>query len=117
MEPTVSYISVLNNSIWRAEMAGVQADGKYDLIQGNEVSGTQQYPSRAGGIYSACTIGEGADADGFRFFGQHQVFRSNYAHDIYTALPTNPAPHPHCFQTSGSPPMRLDHTLITPNSC
>jgi len=57
MDPTVSYISVLNNSIWRAEMAGVLADGMYDLIQGNEVSGTQQYPSRAGGIYSGCTIG------------------------------------------------------------
>ena len=27
MEPTVSYISVINNRIWRAEMAGAQVDG------------------------------------------------------------------------------------------
>jgi len=117
MDPTVSYISVLNNSIWRAEMAGVLADGMYDLIQGNEVSGTQQYPSRAGGIYSGCTIGEGADADGFRFFGQHQVFRSNYAHDVYTALPTNPDPHTDCFQTWGSAAMQVDDILIERNIC
>ncbi len=44
MDPTVSHISVLNNRMWRAEMAGAQVDGTYELIQGNEVWGTQQYP-------------------------------------------------------------------------
>jgi hypothetical protein len=95
----------------------VQADGTYDLIQGNEVWGTQQYPSYVGGIYSGCTIGGGADADAFRFFGQHNTFRSNYAHDIYTSSPTNPNPHTDCFQTWGSTAMQVDNILIERNTC
>jgi hypothetical protein len=117
MDPTVSYISVLNNRIWQAEMAGAQVDGTYDLIQGNEVWGTQQEPVQAGGIYSGCVTPGGADADAFRFFGQHNVFQSNYAHDIYTELPTNPNPHTDCFQTWGSTAMEVDDILIEQNSC
>jgi Right handed beta helix region len=117
MESGVSQISVLNNRIWRAEMAGAQVDGTNDLIQGNEVWGTQQEPVRAGGIYSGCVTPDGADADGFRFFGQHNVFRSNYAHDIYTAPPTNPDPHTDCFQTWGSSAMKVDDIVIERNVC
>ncbi len=117
MESGVSHISVLNNRIWRAEMAGAQVNGTYDLIEGNEVSGTQQEPVRAGGIYSGCVTPSGADADAFRFFGQHNVFRSNYLHDIYTALPTNPDPHTDCFQTWGSAAMKVDDILIERNVC
>ena len=117
MEPGVSHISVLNNRIWRAEMAGAQVDGTDDLIQGNEVWGTQQEPVLAGGIYSGCVTPGGADADAFRFFGQRNVFRSNYLHDIYTALPTNPDPHTDCFQTWGSTAMKVDDILIERNIC
>jgi len=117
MDSTVSHISVLNNRLWRAEMAGVQVDGVYELVQGNEVWGTQQYPANAGGIYSGCTISGGADADAFRFFGQHNVFLSNYAHDIYTVLPANPNPHTDCFQTWGSSAMKVDDILIERNLC
>jgi len=117
MDPTVSYISVLNNRVWRAEMAGVFVDGLSDLIQGNEVWGTQQEPVQAGGIYSGCVTPVGADADAFRFFGQHHIFRSNYAHDIYTQLPTNPNPHTDCFQTWGSTAMTVDDILIEGNFC
>jgi hypothetical protein len=117
MDPSVSHISVLTNRMWRAEMAGAQVDGTYELIEGNEVWGTQQYPASAGGIYSGCTIGGGADADAFRFFGQHNVFRSNNAHDIYTVLPTNPNPHTDCFQTWGSTAMEVDDILIERNVC
>jgi hypothetical protein len=117
MDPTVSYISVLNNRIWQAEMAGAQVDGTNDLVQGNEVWGTQQYPSLAGGIYSVCATSGGADADAFRFFGQYNVFRSNNLHDIYTVLPTNPNPHTDCFQTWGSVAMKVDNILIERNLC
>ena len=117
MDPTVSHISVLNNRIWRAEMAGAQVDGTNDLIQGNEVWGTQQQPVLAGGIYSGCVTPGGADADGFRFFGQYNVFRSNYIHDIYTVSPTNPNPHTDCFQTWGSAAMKVDDILIERNFC
>jgi len=122
MEPGVSHIQVLNNRFWRAEMAGVQADGTYDLIQGNEVWETQQYAMNAGGIYAGCTIAGGADADAFRFFGQHNVFRSNYAHDIYHDMPgdphpTNPNPHTDCFQTWGSTAMTVSDILFERNLC
>jgi hypothetical protein len=122
MEPGVSHIQVLNNRFWRAEMAGVQADGMYDLIQGNEVWETQQYAMNAGGIYAGCTIAGGADADAFRFFGQHNVFRSNYAHDIYHDMsgdphPTNPNPHTDCFQTWGSTAMTVSDILFERNLC
>ena len=117
MEPGVSHIAVLNNRIWRAEMAGAQIDGTNDLIQGNEVWGTQQEPVRAGGIYAGCVTPDGADADAFRFFGQHNIFRSNYAHDIYTDAVTNPNPHTDCFQTWGSTAMTVDDILIERNFC
>jgi hypothetical protein len=117
MDSGVTHVSVLNNRIWRAEMAGVQADGMYDLIQGNEVWGTQQYAANAGGIYSGCTIAGGADADAFRFFGQHNTFRSNYAHDIVTDSGTNPNPHTDCFQTWGSTAMQVTDILIERNTC
>src|SRR6266478_2212569 len=117
MDAGVTHVSVLNNRIWRAEMAGVSADGTYDLIQGNEVWGTRQYPANAGGIYSGCTIAGGADADAFRFFGQHNTFRSNYAHDVVTDSGTNPNPHTDCFQTWGSTAMQVDDILIERNTC
>jgi hypothetical protein len=117
MDPTVSHISVLTNRMWRAEMAGAQVDGTYELVKGNEVWGTQQYPASAGGIYAGCTIAGGADADAFRFFGQHNVFQQNYAHDIYTQSPTNPNPHTDCFQTWGSTAMEVDDILIEQNLC
>jgi hypothetical protein len=60
---------------------------------------------------------DGADADAFRFFGNHNVFRSNYLHDIYTAPPTNPDPHTDCFQTWGSSATKVDDILIERNIC
>ncbi|HTY53979.1 MAG TPA: Ig-like domain-containing protein, partial [Candidatus Binataceae bacterium] len=117
MDPTVSYISVLNNRIWRAEMAGAQVDGLNNLIQGNEVWDTQQEPVIAGGIYSACVTPNGADADAFRFFGQNHVFRSNYMHDIYYATTVNPDPHTDCFQTWGEAGESTNNILIDRNWC
>jgi Right handed beta helix region len=117
MDSGVSHISVLNNRVWRAEMAGAEIDGINDLVEGNEVWGTQQEPVQAGGIYARCVTPTGADADAFRFFGQHNVFRSNYLHDVYTASPTNPDPHTDCFQTWGSSAMKVDDILIERNIC
>jgi Right handed beta helix region len=117
MDPGVSHITAVNNRVWRAEMAGIEVNGTNDLIEGNEVWGTQQKPVLAGGIYSACVTPGGADADAFRFFGQHNVFQGNYAHDIYTQLPTNPNPHTDCFQTWGSTVMTVDDILIEQNVC
>ncbi len=117
MEPTVSYITLKGNRIWRAEMAGAQVDGAYNLIDGNEVWDTQQKPSLLGGIYSACNIPTGADADAFRFFGQHHDFIRNYMHDIAYGTIANPNPHTDCFQTWGSSAMKVDAVVFERNWC
>jgi Bacterial Ig domain/Right handed beta helix region len=117
MEPTVSYISALNNRIWKAEMAGMQVDGQHDLIEGNEVWATQQWPSKLGGIYSGCRSSGGSDADAFRFFGQHHDFVQNYIHDIVYGTTENPNPHIDCFQTWGSGAMKVDDVTFERNRC
>lgn len=117
MEPTVSYISAINNRIWRAEMAGAQVDGTNELIEGNEVWGTQQRPAVLGGIYSGCITPSGSDADGFRFFGQNHQFVHNYIHDIAYGTMENPNPHVDCFQTWGSSTMKVDNITFQSNWC
>jgi len=117
MEPAVSYIAVINNRIWRAEMAGAQVDGVHDLIAGNQVWGTQQQPVVLGGIYAACATPSGADADGFRFFGQQHDFVRNYIHDIAYGTSENPDPHTDCFQTWGSSAMKVDDVTFERNLC
>src|SRR5581483_4925975 len=97
----VSYITLLNNRIWRAEMAGVKIDGVYGTVQNNDIWDTQQYPAKAGGIYGVCSSRGGADADGVRFFGQHQLITHNHIHDVQIGSTTNPNPHVDCYQTWG----------------
>lgn len=117
MESTVSHISAIGNRIWRAEMAGINIDGLYDLVEGNEIWETQQVPVNLGGIYAGCATPSGADADAMRFFGQHHDIRSNYLHDIYYGTSINPNPHIDCFQTWGSSAMTVDDILIERNWC
>jgi len=117
MESTVSHISAIGNRIWRAEMAGINIDGLYDLVEGNEIWETQQVPVNLGGIYAGCSTPSGADADAMRFFGQHHDIRSNYLHNIYYGTASNPNPHVDCFQTWGSSARTVDDILIERNWC
>jgi Right handed beta helix region len=117
MDPSVSHISVINNRIWRAEMAGINVDGFYQTVEGNEIWDTLQAPRKLGGIYKKCTTPSGADADGIRFFGQHHVIRSNQIHDINDGTPANRNPHIDCFQTWGSAAGAVDYILIERNWC
>jgi hypothetical protein len=116
-DPRVSHVTLLNNRIWRAEMAGINIDGAYGLVQGNEVWDTQQYPANAGGIYSVCSARDGADADGMRFFGQHQMITQNYYHDINVGSPTNPDSHTDCYQTWGQKTAPVNDITINANIC
>jgi len=113
----VSYITLLNNRIWRAEMAGITINGLNGTVDGNEVWDTQQYPAKAGGIYSVCSSRGGADADGVRFFGQHHLITRNYLHDIQVGSTTNPDPHVDCYQTWGNAAMTVDDINITGDVC
>jgi hypothetical protein len=117
MDPSVSYITAIGNRIWRAEMAGINIDGLFDSIQGNEIWDTQQQPRKLGGIYKGCSTPSGSDADGMRFFGQHHDIRSNYLHDISFGTTANPNPHVDCFQTWGSTTRTVDDILIERNWC
>ncbi|MGH7905941.1 MAG: hypothetical protein ACREP6_04880, partial [Candidatus Binataceae bacterium] len=105
------------NKIYHAEMAGINIDGQYDLVSGNEIWGTSQYPNRLGGIYSGCANRSGADADAMRFFGQHHVISGNYMHDIAYGTIDNPGPHTDCFQTWGSSASTTDDVTFVGNLC
>jgi hypothetical protein len=86
---------ISNNSFIRDEMAGGKIEGQNNLVANNTVSGTLQYPLD-------CYSRKGADADGFRFFGNGHVFRSNIIKDIpVPGSQYNPNPHTDCFQTWG----------------
>ena len=118
MDPTVSHISVLNNRIWRAEMAGAQVDGTYDLDPGQRslghaaVSGRMQAESiRDAQLLAAPMRTRSASS------GSITCSDPTTLHDIYTELPTNPNPHTDCFQTWGSTAMEVDDILIEQNLC
>jgi hypothetical protein len=86
---------ISHNSFIRDEMAGGQIEGQNNLVAYNTVSGTLQYPPN-------CYSRDGADADGFRFFGNGHVFRSNTIENIpVPGSQYNPNPHTDCFQSWG----------------
>jgi Right handed beta helix region/Bacterial Ig domain len=120
MDASVSYITVASNTIYRASMSGVHADGKYDSVQGNDISLTMQYPDRLGGIFSACQELNGADADAIRFFGLGHVIAHNRLHDVpYGGWGSiaSPDPHTDCFQTWGASGENTDNVIIEYNDC
>lgn len=120
MDATVSYITVASNTIFRASMSGIHADGKYASVQGNDVSLTMQYPDRLGGIFSVCQELNGADADAIRFFGLGHVIAHNALHDVpYGGWGSiaSPDPHTDCFQTWGASGETTDNVLIEYNDC
>ena len=86
---------ISHNSFIRDEMAGGQIEGQNNLVAYNTVSGTLQYPPN-------CYSRDGADADGFRFFGNGHMFRSNMIENIpVPGSPYNLNPHTDCFQSWG----------------
>jgi hypothetical protein len=120
MEPTVSFVTVRNNTFVRTSMSGINIDGSNDTIDGNDISETQQYPENGGGIFSVCTAQGGADADGIRFFGSNHVIKNNFIHDIPWGTTVNVDPHVDCFQTWGTyggSGGTTSNILITGNHC
>ena len=95
VEPTSADTTLLDNTFQDTEMAGAQLDGDGYLVKGNVVDGTYQYPS-------GCASRDGADADGFRFFGTNGQFVNNTIENIPLPGTTyNPNPHTDCFQSWG----------------
>ena len=108
---------ILNNRIWRAEMSGIVVAGTNWVVSGNEVWDTQQEPSKAGGIYSVCTIRTGTDADYLPFFGSGHLINHNYFHDTLGLTTVNPSPHSDCFQTWNDNRNAASNVVIDSNWC
>jgi hypothetical protein len=93
VEPTSANTTLLDNTFQDTEMAAAKLDGDGWTVEGNTVNGVYQYPA-------GCAARDGADADGFRFFGTNGLFSHNTIENI--ALPGttyNTNPHTDCFQT------------------
>ncbi len=86
--------ALINNRFRHCEMAAAHIEGRNNLVEGNDMAGTVQYPS--GG-----PVRPRADADALRFFGSGHVLRGNYIHDIDYGTSENPDAHIDCFQTWG----------------
>jgi len=117
MEASVANNQILNNTINHAEMAGINIDGTANVVEGNDVSHTSQYPANDGGIFAVCSARNGADADWIRFFGQGHLIQNNNLHDIVEPSAENINPHTDCFQTWGESTATVDNIVINANYC
>ncbi len=95
VEPSSANTTLLDNTFLHTGMAGANLDGAGYLVKGNVVNGTYQYPS-------GCASRDGADADGFRFFGTNGLFVNNTIENIpLPGTDYNTNPHTDCFQSWG----------------
>ena len=83
---------VINNTMYRCGECGIEVNGSNNIVQGNDISRTQQWELSDGG---------GRDADGLRFSGYGHKIVGNYIHDIYISDPENSSAHIDCIQTWG----------------
>jgi nitrous oxidase accessory protein NosD len=85
---------IAGNKFERTSQTAAEVRGNNHIIEDNEVVDVYQTPPG-----STFTRAQGADADGFRFFGGGHYFLNNYIHDIGYGTATNPDPHTDCFQS------------------
>lgn len=114
LEASSSGCLVSGNKFERTSQSGAEVRGSNHIIQSNEVVDTLQTPPG-----STFTRSQGADADGFRFFGSGHQFIGNYIHDIKSGTSTNPDPHTDCFQSwkDTSPRTSASNILFRDNKC
>jgi len=94
-DPVTNNCVVKNNRLRRNTTAGIEVQGRSNIIEGNEIWDTIQYHPKW--INPPGSL----DADGIRFFGSGHTIRKNYIHDIRLDDPQNVDPHIDCFQTFG----------------
>ena len=126
-DKSTSHISILNNIVYHAETSGIMLDGSSNLLQCNDISGTEDSPQLDGGIYTACAAEDPpdeADADGIRYFGSDQEISENYIHDIYISWAAGgpsagvETPHTDCFQTyTSGDQTAANNVMIERNKC
>lgn len=105
-----SYITIKNNTIWRAEGIAIMISGNNWLVEGNDVS----HGSNLTWFDKQRVSG---DSDAIRFFGRDHVIRGNKIHD-YLKSETDGSPHMDCFQTySVNSGEYAQYILIENNYC
>ncbi|MGE5411342.1 MAG: choice-of-anchor Q domain-containing protein [Clostridiales bacterium] len=100
-----SYCLIKGNKIIRCGQSGVLICGQSNTIDSNEIAGIVQW---------AVTFpASGVGASGIRFFGNGNVIRKNYIHDILLSDPENGnSPHIDAVQTWGP----ATNTIIEQNT-
>jgi len=101
--------TIIDNIIQRASQSCIEVRGTGNTVDGNDCSGTIQYPN------SWTNPPNYLDADCFRFFGSGHIFKNNYCHDItYGAQPggNNIDPHVDGFQTWGDTGRGIAHDIL-----
>lgn len=114
LEASSNNCRISNNKIERASQSGAEVRGSGHIIEYNEITDTIQTPPG-----SSFTRSDGADSDGFRFFGNNHSFIGNYIHDIKEGTATNPNPHMDCFQSwkDRSPRSQATNIVFRDNRC
>lgn len=69
-----TYNTVRNNTVAYAIKAGIYIEGQNNLIEGNDISHTQDHSPDGSNQ---------TDADGMRFFGGNHLIKGNYIHDVW----------------------------------
>ena len=106
LAPNSNNTKVINNKLDHNGQVGIKVNSNSNLVEGNDISYTEQCPP------TYC----GPDADGIYFFGANNSYIGNYIHNINYSDPYNISPHIDCFQTWASPGIS-GTTTIEDNTC
>jgi hypothetical protein len=94
--------TVRNNLFWFAHGISITVAGTDNLAEDNDVS------------HAIC--GFWGDADTSRFFGERNVIRGNFFHDVFAADSPGCSPHCDCFQTYSVNPGEMAHEITIENN-
>lgn len=93
---------VRNNLVYFADGIAIVVSGADNVIEDNDVS------------HSLCNVA--GDADASRFFGERNVMRGNFFHDVLAEDTPGKSPHCDCFQTYAVNPGEMAHDITIENN-
>jgi len=108
LDTAASNNTIMNNRIFRPGHCGMWVHGTGHLIEGNDISRSQQHPP------NWTSQPSWVDADGIVIEGSGHTFRKNTIHDIYPGDPGQTDPHTDCFQI---PSVTVSNIIIEQNTC
>src|SRR6266850_1966719 len=108
LDTAASNNTIMNNRIFRPGHCGIWVHGTGHMIEGNDISRSQQHPP------NWTSQPSWVDADGIVIEGSGHTFRKNTIHDIYPGNPGQTDPHTDCFQI---PSVTVSNIIIEQNTC